>query len=176
MSKTKDNPATPKSDKPSTMNSQTDPAPDKAPEKFALELEISNNAVARIQAVYDKFISSLDGSIPEDVLEDMKDDLQQETAVAVLEAMMSMADDDGNVLDQAGIYDVVSEYLNHWLAAQLDNDPDKYISLQDIMASMYNTGEDDYRDADDQCGRNCRNCKKTINIINADGGIVCITL
>ena len=54
-------------------------------------LEISDCAVARIQEVYDKFLSGCTDAVKEN--QDLLEDLKQETDVAVLEAVMSMSDD-----------------------------------------------------------------------------------
>lgn len=129
------------------------------------DLTISDNVTARIEAIYNQFAKSHADSIPENLSED----LQQETAVAVLEAMMSIPDDEP--LNQSKLYEIVSTYLTAWLASQ--SDPDEYISLQDVLRAM-NTEEDDgFMDLDDV---HCYGGRKMINIVNQAGGTIMIRL
>lgn len=135
-------------------------------------LTISDCAVARIQAVYDEFLSGCTDAVKENM--DLLEDLKQETAVAVLEAIMTMSDDNGNPPNQADLYKVVEEYLTGWLNAQMDAD-ESYLSLQEIMQQMQQNVEDDeYHDLDD-CHR-CDHCRKIVNIYNANGGVINLML
>lgn len=106
--------------------------------------------------------------------QDLLEDLKQETAVAVLEAVMSMSDDSGNPPSQADLYKVVEEYLTGWLNAQMATD-EGYLSLQEIMQQMQaNTEDDEYHDLDD-C-RGCDHCRRIVNIYNANGGVINIMI
>ena len=135
------------------------------------DLAISENAVARIQGIYDKFVKEhFEIGDPDDEAlfhANIEDDLKQETAVAVLEALMCMPDD--AVPSQAEIYEIVSKYLEQWLDAQ--NGSGEYISLQEIMSEMY-SDDDEYQDVEPYCDH----CRKHINIYNCDGGVINITL
>lgn len=135
-------------------------------------LEISDCAVARIQEVYDRFLSGCTDAVKEN--QDLLEDLKQETAVAVLEAVMSMSDDSGNPLSQADLYKVVEAYLTGWLNVQIATDED-YLSLQEIMQQMQaNTEDDEYHDLDDCHG--CDHCRRIVNIYNANGGVINIMI
>lgn len=114
--------------------------------------------------------------VSDDVSDDIKEELKQETAVAVLEAMMGFDSEADGVPSQSVLYSIVSEYLEGWLNAQICKECDEnYLSLQEIMQSMYHTSDDDYQDVDDCCGR-CDHTRKIINIYNANGGTINIML
>ena len=102
----------------------------------------------RIDAVFHRFICDYE-ELLEYASEDLLNDLQQETAVAVLEVIGSTAV--GTLVNQGKLYAACENYLAGWVVQQLNADADT-ISYTELVSRIDNADEDTSR---------CRRCDCT---------------